>query len=58
MFEYSIEMKNEDTCEIKVESFLTEQERAKFIEDIPPHITWHIFENMNMFPVDTETVLR
>jgi len=58
MLDFSVEMKNEDTCEIRVESFDSEDKRATFIEHLPSHITWHIFENMNLFPVEVELVLR
>jgi len=49
MYEYSIEMTNEDTCEVLTRSFGTEEERASFIEQLPPHIDWALFENMNLF---------
>jgi len=55
--DFSIELRNQDTNEIKVVSFDSEEKRSKFIQDLPGHIDWNIFENMNLFSVDKELSL-
>jgi len=54
--DFSIELTNQETNEIKVISFDSEDKRMRFIESLPGHIDWVLFENMNLF-VDMEIVL-
>jgi len=57
MTDFSVEMKNEDTCDVLVRSFDSEEKRDLFIEQLPPHVSWTIYENMNLFSVDKEMAL-
>ena len=58
--DFSVEMTNEDTGEIKTVSFESEEERQTFVEKLPEYITWFVFENGQLFSkkVDWGLALR
>ena len=47
--EFSLELTNEVTSEVKVISFVSENERSQFIDKLPDHINWWVFENGSLF---------
>jgi len=49
MNDYSVEMTNTETLDVKTISFETEEERDAFIEKLPPHIESWTFENGTLF---------
>ena len=58
--DFSVELTNQDTSEIKVVSFDSEEERERFIDHLPDHVTWAKFENHTLFrkKLDWELALR
>jgi len=47
--DFSVELTNIDTGDIKVVSFDTEEERKRFISKLPSHIEWFTYENGQLF---------